>query len=119
MAGMGLRRVLIANFPPEVWDGILRAVLSRYGAVKDIQVETWSREYRYSFANGIRLAWITLTKHITSHVTVVGNRVLVSYEGQPITCYDCNDTGHLYQAFPLRRKWRRRRQHPNPRHGQI
>jgi hypothetical protein len=93
MAGMGLRSVRIAILHPEVLDGALRTVLARYGEVKDIQAETWSRFYHYSVANGIRLAMITLAKHILSHITVAGNRDLVSYEGQPMTCYGCNDTG--------------------------
>jgi hypothetical protein len=116
-AVMGLRTVCTANFPPEVSDGLLWAVLSRYGAVKVIQAETWSRQYRYPVANGILLAWITLTIHIPSHVTVAGNRGLLSYEGQPTTCDACNDTGHLYQVCGG--ECRRRRPHPNKRHGQT
>jgi hypothetical protein len=103
-AGMGMRRTIIANVPPEVSDGALRTVLSRYGEVKDVKAETRSRLYRYSVANGIRIAVITLAKHIPSHITVTDNRVLVSYDGQPKTCYGCNDMGHLYQACPLRRR---------------
>jgi len=34
------------------------------------------------------------------HMTIAGNRVLVSYEGQPMTCYGCGDTGYLYQFCP-------------------
>jgi hypothetical protein len=103
MAGMGFIRVRIANLPPEVPDGALPTVLARCGEVKDIQAETWSPFYRFSVVNGIRLAMITLPKHNPSHIIVAGNRVLVSYEGKPITCYGCNSTGHLYQACPLRR----------------
>lgn len=57
-------------------------------------------------ANDIRLAMISLAKHITSHITVAGNRVLVSYDGQPMTCYGCNETGHLYNVCPIRRRVR-------------
>jgi hypothetical protein len=95
MAAIGFRRVRIANLPPEVPNGALRTVLDRYGEVKDIQAETWSPFYRYPVANGIRLAMITHAKHIPSHITVAGYRMLVSYERQPMTCYGCNDTGHL------------------------
>jgi hypothetical protein len=41
-----------------------------------------------------------------SHITVVGNRVLVSYGGQPMTCYGCNETGHLCQVCPMRQRVR-------------
>jgi hypothetical protein len=30
-------------------------------------------------------------------------RVLITYDGQPITCYGCNETGHLYGECPYRR----------------
>ena len=53
----------------EVSDGVLRTVLSRYGEVRDVHVETWSRLFRYPVANGIRLALVTITKHIPSHIT--------------------------------------------------
>jgi len=55
-----------------------RSVLPRYGEVKHVRAETWSR---YSVANGIRIATITLAKHVPSNITVAGNRVLVYYEG--------------------------------------
>jgi hypothetical protein len=29
-----------------------------------------------------------------------GHRVLLSYDGQPTTCYGCGDTGHLYPSCP-------------------
>ena len=35
-AGMGMRRVRIANLPREVSGGVIRTVLSRYGEVKDV-----------------------------------------------------------------------------------
>jgi hypothetical protein len=98
-----MRRVRIANLPPEVPDAVIRTVLSSYGEVQGVQAETWSRVYRCTVANGIRIASIALTKHIPSHVTMAGNRVPVSYEGQPMTFYGCNGTGHLYQACPMRR----------------
>ena len=106
-AGLGMRKVRIANLPPEVPDAVIRTVLSSYREVQGVQAETWSRAYRYTVANGIRIASVTLTKHIPSHITMAGNRVLVSYEGQPMTFYGCKRTGHLYQACPMR--WRTER----------
>ena len=34
---------------------------------------------------------------------IAGNRVLISCEGQPATCYGCGAIGHLHQVCPLRR----------------
>jgi len=64
----------------------------------------WSKAYRYSVSNVILIVVIALTKYIPSHMTIAGNRFLVSYEGQPMTCYGCGDTGHLYQFCPKRRR---------------
>jgi hypothetical protein len=105
-AGSGLRRVRIANLPPEVPDRAIRMALGRYGEVKGVQGENWSRAYRYAVANGIRVAVVTLTKHIPLHIVVAGHRILISYEGQPTTCYGCKETGHLYQTCPRRRRVR-------------
>ena len=45
----------------------------------------------------------------TSHpIPIAGNRVLVSYEGQPLTCYGCNGTDDLYHACPMRRRTERK-----------
>jgi hypothetical protein len=84
MAGLGAKRVRIANLPPEI-DGTLRAHLAPFGEIRNIQEEKWSNVYRYAVANGVRVAVIALTKHIPSYLTVAGHRVLVSYEGQPQT----------------------------------
>jgi len=37
-----------------------------------------------------------------SHLTIAGNNALISYDGQPPTCYRCNEPGH--QAECPRRK---------------
>lgn len=55
-------------------------------------------------ANGIRIVVITLTKGVPSNLTIVGHRVLESYDGQPLTCYGCGETGHIYQMCPKRRR---------------
>jgi len=54
-------------------------------------------------ASGIKVVVTALTKHIPSHITIAGYRVLKSYEGQPQTCFGCGDTGHIYQVCPKRR----------------
>jgi hypothetical protein len=32
-----------------------------------------------------------------------GHRALLSYEGQPQTCYGCGATGHIYPGCPMRK----------------
>ena len=39
IAGMGLRRVRVANSPPEVPDRVLRDTMSKYGDVKEVTEE--------------------------------------------------------------------------------
>ena len=102
IAGLGAKRVRITNLPPEIPDGTLRDVLTKYGQVKKITEEQWSRIYRYPVYNGISLVEITLQKHIPSHMIIMGNRVLLSYEGRPITCYGCSQLGHQYTECPYK-----------------
>jgi hypothetical protein len=78
---MGVRRIRIANLPPEVPDRIIREILSTYGDVTEISEETWSKAYRSTVPNGISIAVTSLKKHIPSHMAMAGNRVLISYEG--------------------------------------
>jgi hypothetical protein len=60
----------------------------------------WPGDRIHVVANGIRQALMSLTKHIPSHLTIEGHRVLISYEGQPTTCYGCGEIGHLYPNCP-------------------
>jgi hypothetical protein len=103
-AGLGTKRVRLANIPPEVSDRVIKMVLKRYGAVKEIHAETWSKAYRFPVDNGIRAAVVTLVEHIYSHLLVAGHMSLVSFEGQPPTCYGCNDTGHICIECSNRRR---------------
>jgi hypothetical protein len=82
---MGTKRVRITNLPPEIRDVTIRAELARYGEIRDIQEEKWSKAYRFVVANGIRIATITLKQHIPSYLKIEGHRVSASYEGQSTT----------------------------------
>jgi hypothetical protein len=104
LAGMGTRRIRIANLPREVPDCVIRTTLTKYGEIKEITKEMWLSVYRYPVANGIRMVVVALTQHIPSHMSLAGHRVLISYEGQLLTCYECNEAEHQYQACPNRRK---------------
>jgi len=69
-----------------------------------MQLESWSKAYSYKVYTGVRIIVIALMKHIPSHMTMAGDRVLISYEGQPTTCYGCGETGHFNQYCPKRRR---------------
>jgi hypothetical protein len=59
-------------------------------------------------ANGIKIVLMKWTKHIPSYITTARHSDLISYEGQPQTCYGCGDKNHMYHACPKRRgvqKW--------------
>ena len=49
--GLGMRRVRVANLPPEVADRTMKTALGAYGQISYIQAEMWSNAYRYPIAN--------------------------------------------------------------------
>ena len=89
LAGLGTKRIRVANLPPEASNDTLKAALAPYGKIMNIQNELWSKVYRYPVDNGIRQVTMVLSRHAPSHLTVVGQQVLLSYDGQPPTCYGC------------------------------
>ena len=101
MAGMGTKRIRIANLPPEVHETIHEA-LTPFGKVLNIHEEKWARTYRYPIPNGVQVS-LHLTRHLPSHMIIDGNRVLISHKGQSATCYGCGAIRHLHQVCPLRR----------------
>jgi hypothetical protein len=103
IVGLGLKRVRVANVPPESGQERFLNALTPYGKVTSVTEEKWSSAYRYPVLNGVRIVTISLQKHIPSHLTIAGYRALVSYEGQPATCYHCGETGHMYQGCTKRR----------------
>ena len=103
-AGTRTSRVRLANLPPEIGESIVRNALAKYGEVQEINHENWANTYRYPVANGIRVINMKLKMHIPSNMMMAGHRVLITYEGQPITCFGCGAVDHLYIACPNRRK---------------
>ena len=104
MAGMGTCRIRIANLPPETSERAIRMPLAPYGEIVTLHDEVWSKMCRHSVANGIRVAKMKLAKHLHSHVVTTGDRVVLSYEGQPVSCYACGRTCHMQQTCPHRRR---------------
>ena len=102
-AGLGTRRVRIANLPPELNNTSIRTSLTPYGQIHSITDENWSSRYRFQVANGIRIIHMTLTRHLPSNLHIAGYRAFVSYEGQPPTCFECGATDHIFQSCPKRK----------------
>ena len=46
---------------------------------------------------------MSITKHIPSHIKINGYRALITYDGQPTTCFRCGDQGHQQTDCPRRR----------------
>jgi hypothetical protein len=73
MAGLGTKRIRIANLPPEIPEGPLRTALAQYGDIKSIQEETWSKAYRYTVSNGIKIITMALknpSRHTPSYLVM-------------------------------------------------
>jgi len=100
---MVVLRIRIANLPPEFPERTLRVAMAQYEEIVSIHDETWSKTYRYTVAKGIKLVMMKLNKHLPSHMNKAGHRILTYYDGQPVQCYGCGNTGHMYQACPKRK----------------
>jgi hypothetical protein len=70
VAGMGIKKIRVANLPPEILDNTVRDALAPFGKVLNIQNEMWARTYRYTVANGVRQVTRILTQHIPSHFVI-------------------------------------------------
>ena len=103
-AGLGKRNVRIANLPPKMPMEIIKEHMTKYGVVHAVSEDKWSNMYRYAVGNGIRTVTIELKTHIPSHLYIEGYRTLISYVGQPTTCYVCNETTHMAQKCHKRQK---------------
>jgi len=101
--GMGMRRIRFANLPPDLTESSIPAALASYGEIVSIQDEIWPKAYRYNVAKGVKVIMLKLAKHLPSQINIAGHRALPSYDGQPVKCYGCGDSGHINQACPRRR----------------
>jgi len=45
-----------------------------------------------------------IKQHLPSHMSIAGNDAIISYDGQPPTCYRCNETGHQQLECPRRKR---------------
>jgi len=100
IVGMETKKVMVANLPPEVKENEIKAHMSKYGDVRRIGDEMWAAAYRYKVYNGTRIVEMRLKQHVPSNMSITGNDALISYDGQPQTCYRRNETGHRRQACP-------------------
>jgi hypothetical protein len=66
--------------------------------------ERWSQAYRYLVANVVRQVKTCLSRHVPSYLIIAGQRVFLSYEGQPATRYGCGERGRMYQGCHARQK---------------
>ena len=114
LAGIGTKRIRVANLPPEVHDEVLKVALQPYGKVLNVSGESWSKAYRYQVPNGIRNVLIMMSKHVPANLTVAGNKTLISYEGQPITCYSCGQEGHVASTCTNRHRTPDEKRRPRP-----
>ena len=104
VAGVGIKRIRIANLTPETSERTLKTALATYGDIVSIQDEIWSKAYRYTVKTGVKIAMIKLKEHLPSQMVIGGQRALISYEGQSVTCYTCGEQGHIKQQCTKNRK---------------
>jgi len=52
----------------------------------------------------VKIVEMKLKQHIPSHLAIAGNNTIITYDGQPTTCFRCKEIGHLQSECP--RKYR-------------
>jgi len=107
---LGIKSVRLAGLPPEVKEFTIKGNLSKYGDFVNIRDEMWAAAYMYKVHNGVRVVEIKLKQHMPSNLTIAGNDVMIAYDGQPPTCYRCNEPGHQKIDCP----WRQLLAPPSP-----
>jgi hypothetical protein len=112
--GLRHRTVRVASLPPEIQDQTLSVCLSQYGIVKETRGEKWSPQYRYKISSGVRLVNIDLKKHIPSQLYISGNRAIITYDAQPVTCFNCSEIDHQSGTCPYKRSENPRSTQHNP-----
>jgi hypothetical protein len=64
--------------PPEVTERSIREALASYWEIVSIQVEIWSKAYRYKVAKGVKAIMMKLAKHLPPRMKIAGHRALPS-----------------------------------------
>ena len=59
--------------------------------------------HRFKVKTGVRLVDIGLRKHIPPHLKIDGQRTLILYEGQSMTCYRCSEQSYPINDCPRRK----------------
>lgn len=101
-AGSAYKTVRVLNVPIEVDNGKIRDALAKYGEVKEIFNERWSKQYKLQCFNGVRSVEMEVKTNIPSYISVEGQRAHIVYSGQTPTCHVCNEADHLRQDCPRR-----------------
>ena len=65
--------------------------LSAFGTVLSFHRDLLAENIR----NGIRTAWMRLTRPIPSSLSIAGQHVFIMYPCQPRTCRKCGEEGHV------------------------
>jgi len=87
--------VSIRHAPFDMENDILENILSKYGKLHGIRLNTYFYGRAKGLLNGTRTARMELKANIPSSISVLGHKVYLYYNGQKRTCYKCGGENHL------------------------
>lgn len=87
--------IKIHDLSENVSNDEIAAYLQQFGDVQSVRERVWGDNFACKgISSGIRVAKMTLRKHIKSFIIIQGEQTLITYRNQPQTCKHCSNLAH-------------------------
>lgn len=103
--------VKVHDLSENVTNDDITVSLKQYGEVHYVKEQVWGSTFAYKgISSGVRIAKMTLRRHIKSVITIQTEQTLISYKNQPKSCLHCLQPIHPGKTCTDNRKANRNTQ---------